>query len=632
MGSEPTVTIVPDPEALADAAARLTVDVAAHAIATRGRFMWALAGGETPRTTYDRLALPPFRERVDWRHTWVFFGDERAVPPDHAGSNYRMAHEALLSRVPIPAAQVLRIRGEAEDLEVAAAEYARALGEAFGTRRGALPRFDLVLLGLGVDGHTASLFPDSPVVREVFRAVAAVHVAAASIPQRLTLTLPVFNAAARVVFLVAGAEKAKGVKTVLGERPTLPAAMGEFARIQPPSEAVWERFAGALSYVAGDPADASLYPRLERALKDVEATRSGPANRLFYCATPPSLYDDITANLGASGLARPVAGGFTRIIIEKPFGRDYASAQALGRRLAAAFREEQVYRIDHYLGKETVQNILVFRFANGIFEPLWNRNHVAEVQLTVAESIGVETRGAYYEEAGALRDMMQNHLLQLLCLIAMEPPATFDAGPVRDEKNKVMHAIRPFDPARVREAALRGQYGPGFAGGKPVPGYLQEKGVAPDSKTETYAALRLLVDNWRWAGVPFYLRTGKRLAKRVSEIAIRFHRTPHMIFRRSPAGVEANTLVIRIQPDEGIALTVAAKTPGPDLRLGPVRLDFRYGEVFGGEPPEAYERLLLDAIHGDATLYARGGLVGKAGELPGPVLDAWAEAPGPPPW
>ena len=235
MGSEPTVTIVPDPDALADAAARLTVDVAAHAIATRGRFMWALAGGETPRTTYERLALPPFRERVDWRHTWVFFGDERAVPPDHAGSNYRMAHEALLSRVPIPAAQVLRIHGEAPDSEVAAAEYARVLSEAFGTRRGELPRFDLVLLGLGVDGHAASLFPGSPVLREIFRAVAAVHVAAASIPQRLTLTLPVLNAAARVVFLVAGPEKAKVVKAVLGERAILPAAM-----VRPdPGELVW---------------------------------------------------------------------------------------------------------------------------------------------------------------------------------------------------------------------------------------------------------------------------------------------------------------------------------------------------------------------------------------------------------
>ena len=404
-------------------------------------------------------------------------------------------------------------------------------------------------------------------------------------------------------------------------------AIGEFARLQPPSEHVWERFAGALSYVAGDPTDPALYGKLEAALRAIEAARPGPANRLYYCATPPSLYDDIIANLGASGLARGSTGGFTRIVVEKPFGRDYESAKALDRQLAAAFREEQIYRIDHYLGKETVQNLLVLRFANGIFEPLWNRNHVAEVQITVAESLGVETRGAYYEEAGALRDMMQNHLLQLLCLIAMEPPVSFDASPVRDEKNKVMRAIRPVDPTRLQEVALRGQYGPGFAEGRPVLGYRQEKGVAPDSKTETYAALRLIVDNWRWAGVPFYLRTGKRLKKRVSEIAIRFHRTPHMIFRRGPAGVEPNTLVIRIQPDEGMALTVAAKTPGPDLKLGPVRLDFRYGEVFGGEPPEAYERLLLDAIHGDATLYARGDWVEHAWQLLGPVLEAWAEDP-----
>jgi glucose-6-phosphate 1-dehydrogenase len=404
-------------------------------------------------------------------------------------------------------------------------------------------------------------------------------------------------------------------------------AIGEFARLQPPSEHVWERFAGALSYVAGDPTDPALYGKLEAALRAIEAARPGPANRLYYCATPPSLYDDIIANLGASGLARGSAGGFTRIVVEKPFGRDYESAKALDRQLAAAFREEQIYRIDHYLGKETVQNLLVLRFANGIFEPLWNRNHVAEVQITVAESLGVETRGAYYEEAGALRDMMQNHLLQLLCLIAMEPPVSFDAPPVRDEKNKVMRAIRPVDPTRLQEVALRGQYGPGFADGRPVPGYRQEKGVAPDSKTETYAALRLIVDNWRWAGVPFYLRTGKRLKKRASEIAIRFHRTPHMIFRRGPAGVEPNTLVIRIQPDEGMALTVAAKTPGPDLKLGPVRLDFRYGEVFGGEPPEAYERLLLDAIHGDATLYARGDWVEHAWQLLEPVLEAWAEDP-----
>jgi glucose-6-phosphate 1-dehydrogenase len=400
----------------------------------------------------------------------------------------------------------------------------------------------------------------------------------------------------------------------------------EFARLKVPSDHVWERFASSLSYVAGDPHSADLYEKLQRCLASLEQARNDGRNRLFYCATPPSLYDDIARNLGASGLAR-VEGGWTRIIIEKPFGRDLASAQALNRLLTGVFSEEQIFRIDHYLGKETVQNILVFRFANGIFEPVWNRNHVAEVQITVAETIGVEGRGSYYEEAGALRDMVQNHLLQLCCLIAMEPPVTFDAAPVRDEKNKVMQAVRPIDAAKVDDVALRAQYGPGYVGGKLVPGYRQEPGVRPDSTTETYAALRLQIDNWRWAGVPFYVRTGKRLAKRVSEIAIRFHRTPHMIFRRGPGSVTPNLLVIRIQPDEGIALTVAAKTPGPDLALGPVTLDFRYGEVFGGEPPEAYERLLLDAIHGDGTLYARGDWVEHAWTLLQPVLDAWSRTP-----
>jgi glucose-6-phosphate 1-dehydrogenase len=399
-------------------------------------------------------------------------------------------------------------------------------------------------------------------------------------------------------------------------------AVGEFARIKPPSEQVWRRFADALTYVAGDPTDPELYRRLGSRLKEIESAGGRPTNRLFYCATPPSLYDDIVENLGATGLAQ-AERGWTRIIVEKPFGRDLATAQALNRQLASVFAEEQVYRIDHYLGKETVQNILVFRFANGIFEPVWNRNHVSHVQLTVAESLGMEGRGGYYEEAGALRDMMQNHLLQLLCLIAMEPPVTFDAGAVRDEKNKVMLALQPIEPEHVAEVALRGQYGAGYVDGHRVVGYRQEKGVAADSMRETYAALRLQVDSWRWAGVPFFLRTGKRLPRRLSEIVIRFHRTPHMIFRRSPAGVEPNLLVIRIQPDEGIALTVAAKTPGPDLRLGPVTLDFRYGEVFGGEPPEAYERLLLDAIHGDPTLYARGDWVEHAWRLLDPVLRTW---------
>jgi glucose-6-phosphate 1-dehydrogenase len=406
----------------------------------------------------------------------------------------------------------------------------------------------------------------------------------------------------------------------------------EFARTKPPTDQVWNRFVNSVFYHAGDPTNPELYAQLEARLAELERRRGGgPVNRLFYCATPPSLYDDIVQNLGTSGLAQQESG-WTRIVIEKPFGSDYESARALNAQLAGVFNEDQIYRIDHYLGKETVQNILVFRFANEIFEPLWNRIHVNHVQLTVAEDLGVETRGAYYEEAGALRDMMQNHLLQLLCLIAMEPPVSFDAASVRDEKNKVMQAIRPIERDRVDEVAIRGQYTSGFVNGRPAPGYREEKGVARDSRTETYATLKLRVDNWRWAGVPFFLRTGKRLPKRSSEIVIRFHRTPHMIFRRSPEGVEPNLLIIQIQPDEGITLTLGAKTPGPDVKLGTVNMDFRYGEVFGGQSPEAYERLLLDAINGDATLYARGDWVEHAWSLLQPVLDVWAAGGEPQPY
>jgi len=404
-------------------------------------------------------------------------------------------------------------------------------------------------------------------------------------------------------------------------------AIAEFARVQPPSQKVWERFAQALFYYAGDPADPDLYLGLGDYLRRVEQERGIGGNRLFYCATPPSLYPPLVRRLGEAGLNRPPegSGGWVRIIIEKPFGRDLASARALNQAVASAFAEDQVYRIDHYLGKETVQNVLVFRWANGIFEPLWNRNHVDHVQITVGETIGVEARGAYYEEAGALRDMIQNHILQLLCLIAMEPPVTFDAYPVRDEKTKVMRAIRPIAPNEVERVAVRGQYGPGFVEGQRVVGYRGEKGVSGESITETYAALRLEVDNWRWAGVPFFLRTGKRLAKRASEIAVQFKRTPHLVFRRNPEILaEPNLLVLRIQPDEGMSLSFGAKLPGPELRIKPVEMDFDYGRAFGGEPPEAYERLLLDAMKGDATLYARGDWVDMAWELLGPVLDAWA--------
>jgi glucose-6-phosphate 1-dehydrogenase len=404
-------------------------------------------------------------------------------------------------------------------------------------------------------------------------------------------------------------------------------AITEFARVQPPTQKVWDRFAQALYYHAGDPASPELYGGLADHLRQVEQERGTGPNRLFYCATPPSLYPPLVRRLGEAGLNRPPEGsdGWVRIIIEKPFGRDLASARALNQVVASVFSEEQVYRIDHYLGKETVQNILVFRWANGIFEPLWNRNHVDHVQITVGETIGVEGRGAYYEEAGALRDMIQNHILQLLCLVAMEPPVTFDADPVRDEKTKVMRAIRPISPAEVDRVAVRGQYGPGFVEGRRVVAYREEKGVSPDSITETYAALRLEVDNWRWAGVPFFLRTGKRFAKRASEIAVQFRTTPHLVFRRNPEILaEPNLLVLRIQPDEGMSLSFGAKLPGPELRIKPVEMDFDYGRAFGGEPPEAYERLLLDAMKGDATLYARGDWVDSAWELLAPVLDAWA--------
>ncbi|MFL6230072.1 MAG: glucose-6-phosphate dehydrogenase [Pyrinomonadaceae bacterium] len=404
-------------------------------------------------------------------------------------------------------------------------------------------------------------------------------------------------------------------------------AVEEFSDGQPVDEQVWNSFAEKLSYLTldiGTPAD---FQQLGALIEQVDAQQGTHGNHLFYLSTAPTLYAEAVKQLGESGLTK--AKGWVRVVIEKPFGRDLESARALNREIHQYLDESQIYRIDHYLGKETVQNLLVFRFANGIYEPLWNRQYIDHVQITNAETVGVEGRGGYYESAGVVRDMIQNHVFQVLSLIAMEPPASLGAEAVRDEKIKAMTTARAFTPERVRAECVRGQYGAGSINGEPVVGYREEPGVAPDSTTETFAALTMYFDNWRWSGVPFFIRSGKRLAKRVTEIAIRFKGAPHQLFgHEMMEQMEPNQLIIRIQPDEGITLRFAAKVPGQITRVRDVNMDFRYGASFGVHLAEAYERLLLDCMLGDQTLYARTDMTERGWEIVMPIIEEWERTKG----
>jgi glucose-6-phosphate 1-dehydrogenase len=404
-------------------------------------------------------------------------------------------------------------------------------------------------------------------------------------------------------------------------------SVNQYCRQKPVNPQVWEGFAAGIHYLQADFHDAKGYEKLNNLLNMLDRERGTGGNRIFYLSTPPSQYPEIIQNLGAAGLNKS-RKGWTRIIVEKPFGHDLASAKELNRQVGKVFREEQVYRIDHYLGKETVQNILVFRLANGIFEPVWNRRYVDHVQITVAENIGLEGRGGYYEEAGAIRDMVQNHTLQLLSLVAMEPPITFEANAVRDEKVKVLHALQPLVGQDVVTNLIRAQYGPGWVSGQQAVGYRQEPGVSPQSTTETYVAMKVFIDSWRWAGVPFYLRTGKHLPKRVTEIAIQFKQAPLMLFKRSEAygQVEPNVLTLRIQPDEGISLKFGAKVPGTEMQIRSVNMDFFYTSSFRAQP-EAYERLLLDCMLGDSTLFTRRDEVEAAWTFIQSILDEWGSEP-----
>ena len=410
-------------------------------------------------------------------------------------------------------------------------------------------------------------------------------------------------------------------------RERMRTAVEKHARV-PIDEDIWDGFARRLSYVSVPFDDTDAYARLRTHLEDLDNELGTRGNRLFYLATAPEFFPVIAEHLGGAGLAEEPddAERFARLVVEKPFGSDLESARELNARLNVVFRERQVYRIDHYLGKETVQNILVLRFGNAIFEPVWNRRYIDHVQITVAEDLGVGTRGGYYDRSGALRDILQNHMMQVLSIVAMEPPARFESREVRDEKVKVLRAVPPFDADLAHRDAVRAQYAAGWIAGERVPGYREEEGVDPGSTTETFVAVKVEVDNWRWAGTPFYLRTGKRLPRRATEVAIQFKPAPHLPFASTAVEtLEPNLLLLRIQPDEGASLRFLAKVPGPQIDLRVVSMDFAYGSSFLRSSPEAYERLLLDALLGDSTLFTRWDEVERAWEILDPLIKVWED-------
>ena len=410
---------------------------------------------------------------------------------------------------------------------------------------------------------------------------------------------------------------AEGVRSFVSDTGTGPVTAPFDAR-------AWEFLAARMTHLKGDVTDPEMYDRLAQALKEAESEHGTAGNVVFYLAVAASLFGPVVERLAAAGLTREENQHWRRVIIEKPFGHDLESARALDARLAKVLSEDQIYRMDHFLGKETVQNIMVLRFANGIFEPLWNRDHIDHVQITVAETVGVERRAGFYEETGALRDMVPNHVFQLLSLTAMEPPNSFAADAVRTEKDKVLEAVIPLDDNDVRRNVVRGQYTAGVVRGQPVKAYREEEGVAPDSMTETYVALRLGIDNWRWAGVPFYMRTGKALTRRTTEIAIQFKQVPFALFRDTPVEtLTPNVLVMQIQPDEGISLQFGAKRPGPDIHLGAVRMDFRYRDYFNTDPSTSYETLVYDCMIGDPILFQRADSVEAGWAVVQPILDLW---------